>query len=90
MMNKNTLRRQKQALRKRNAKQMFLEPLPPSTASSAQVPASTPVTPSLSPENQRLLTELGDLVAAINKLFHRASLKLMIEGMTEARIDSVK
>jgi hypothetical protein len=90
-MNRRTFKKQQKALnRRREAKQMFLVPLPPSTASSAQVPAPTPATPGISPENQRLLTELGDLVAAINKLFHRASLKLMIEGMTEARIDSVK
>jgi hypothetical protein len=93
-MNRRTFRKQQKAIRRRNAKQAFIVPIPQPTLPSANVsnivPVPTAVTPSLSPENQRLIGELSDLAGEINRLFHRATLKMMIDGMVEGRTNPVK
>jgi hypothetical protein len=71
---------------------MFLAPpiKPTPTPAKAPVIESIPasLTPGLSQENQRLLTELSDIAADINRLFNRACLKMMLIGMKEARTDN--
>jgi hypothetical protein len=63
---------QKQLSKRKSPSTKAAEPVPPAV--------SAPVTLSLSSEQQRLLTELGALAADINKLIHRATLKMMLDG----------
>ncbi len=69
---------------RRNFEKQLRRKSPPSAKAVEPMPPSVPAlgTLSFSPEQQqRLLAELGDIAAEINRLFHRASLKLMVEGL---------
>lgn len=57
----------------------------------APVPAvAVPAPSSLSPEQQRLLNELENIAGDINKLIHRAVLKMMLEGFKAGSASSPK
>jgi len=87
-MNKKTFRRQKKSLRRRHAQKLFEAPVIENVVSMASTSVAT--TPDLSQEQRRLLDQIDNLAADIMKLFHAASLKLMLEGLRESRTETTK
>lgn len=84
-MNRKTFRKQQKALRRRTAQKLFEAPVLENVVSVASA-----TTPALSREQQRLLNQIDQLAVDIIKLFHRASLKLMIEGLKDSATESTK
>jgi len=76
-MNRKTFRKQQKAIRRRHAQKLFEAPALENVAS---VVASA-ATLDLSREQRRLLNQIDELAVDIIKIFHRASLKLMVEGL---------
>jgi len=78
-MNRKTFRKQQKSLRRRHAQKLFEAPVIENVVSVASAPM-----PELSQKQRRLLDQIDNLAADIMKLFHAASLKLMVEGLKES------
>ena len=91
-MNKKLQRRQRQLLRRREAKSLFMAPLPeailaPPTDSSESEKASTK--PQLSRAQRIIVEELHRFQLDLHRLFLRVSQRMLLAGAKEAR-DSAK
>jgi hypothetical protein len=84
-VNKKNYRKQQKAIRRRHAQKLFEAPVIENVVSVASA-----TTPDLSREQRRLLDQIDNLAADIMKLFHAASLKLMLEGLRESRTETTK
>jgi hypothetical protein len=94
-MNRRTFRKQQKAIRRRNAKQAFIVPHPEKSLASAppspevtSAPVQTTITAKLTPAQRIILQELHRFQLDLNKLFLRASQRMMVLGMNESRKDS--
>jgi hypothetical protein len=86
-MNKSTLRKQKAALRKRQARTMFVTSLPETTLAPAKAPVIEPAqqqASEVSPGVAAFLAELHQFAIQYQKLCLRASHRLMVAGLKEA------
>jgi len=92
-MNHKTQRIQKRIERRRAGKTMFLPksaPVPSESIATLAQATRPSASVELTPHQQRILDELDNFAAEVNKLFHRASLRMMIEGLREGYADSSK
>lgn len=91
-MNRKTKRIQKRIERRRAGKTLFISksaPVPSaSIATLVQATRPSVPVPQLTPHQQRILDEIGNFAAEVNRLLHRASLRMMVEGLREGSADS--